>query len=576
MEDEEKKEERPEEKTASEQIVLPTKKKPNLLWLWILIAVIVAAGGTAAFAYRGAIKDKFWPKKTETASTSTATTTTPTTSSIKIVDDGITWLNLRVKLADLGLFKGSAHSADDIGDGYVGTDYYKVATTTDGGEIILAIAKVSGMGTFDDFHHFLKKAGVYYWLSENSDAVGGDGGYYARTNSDINGTLSIKSLQLDKTLTKGTTKLTQDTSASRGDAFVAATTVGTKIEETKWGDIYLLKGTDIDKSNGDAKVAQYYILRNDGIRMIYHPEPTFRNDDGTLNITWSNAAGKDQKFSQIKTSGCGGAGGSFPIVLDTESLKTKTEVGSASGSKVYTVSADSTLAEFAYQIYLMDGMTGKASKATMMADLGLIVLQDGYGNWEGYLNDKYAPAVECGKPVIYLYPTKSEQVSVKVGADITKSDPAYNSGWKVVASPSGLLTTDNGLRDSLFWEGTGWGQYPAITSGTVVESAKVSETITSQLGAMGLNAKEIADFKDFWMAKMPTTPYTRLTWLTTEQMNTLAPLAVSPKPDTMIRVFLDFSGQQTSATNLVPQVLPHYQRNGFTLVEWGGLLRAEK
>ena len=88
---------------------------------------------------------------------------------------------------------------------------------------------------------------------------------------------------------------------------------------------------------------------------------------------------------------------------------------------------------------------------------------------------------------------------------------------------------------------------------------------------MGLNAKEIADFRDFWLAKMPTTPYTRLTWLTTGEMNTLAPLAVSPKPDTMIRVFLDFAGL-SSKENISPQILPHYDRNGFTLVEWGGLL----
>lgn len=574
MSEEENKDEKLVENSQT-HIILPTKKKRNLLWLWILITAVVVGGAVAAYAYRGAIKDKFWSKKTETASTSSAPTTTPTTTSTKIVDDGITWITPRQKLGDLGLFKKVADP--DFPDAYTGTDYYKVATTSDGGDIILAVVKVSTMGVFDDFHHFLKKGGVYSWLSENSDAVGGGQGLnvYARTNSDTNSTLVIKSLQLDKTLTKGTTKLTQDATSSRNDTFVADTVTGTKIEETKWGDIYLSKGVDIDKSNGDAKVAQYYILRNDGIRIIYHPEPTFRNDDGTLNITWSNAAGAAAKFSQIKTSGCGGAGGSFPIIQDVDSLAAKIEAGSTSGAKVYSVPASSTLAEFAYQVYLMDGMTGKASKATMMADLGIVVLQDGYGNWEGYMNDKYAPAVECGKPVIYLYPTKSTGVSVKVGADITKSDPAYNSGWKVLASPSGLLTTDNGSRTSLFWEGRGWGAYPAITSGTVVESSKVSETITSQLATMGLNAKEIAGFEDFWLAKMPTTPYTRLTWLTTEQMNTLAPLAVSPKPDTMIRVFLDFQGLDSKVA-IVPQVLPKYQRNGFTLVEWGGLLRTGK
>ncbi|MFH1712143.1 MAG: hypothetical protein ABH846_02820, partial [Patescibacteria group bacterium] len=528
---EEEKKETEEKPTESEHIILPTRKKKNLTWLLILITAIVVGGGVAAFAYRSEIKDKFWPSTIDGSKQDVSPDLIPsvgtTSTGTKIVDEGITWINPRVKLADLGLFEGSLN---DVGVSYIGADYYKVATTSDGGEIILAITKIEGMGIWDDFHHFMKKAGVYYWLPENSDAVGGDGNYYSRTNSESDSTFIIKSLQLDKTITKGETVLTQDPSASRSDTFVQTTTIGTKIEETKWGDIYLLKGVDIDGSDGDVKVGQYYILRNDGIRILFHPEPDFRNDDGTFNITWSNAIGKNQKFSQIKTSGCGGAGGSFPFIVDTASLSTKIEVGASAKTKVYTVTADSALAEFAYTVYKMDGME-KVSKDTMMADLGLLVLQDGYGNWAAYMNDKYAPAVECGKPVIYLYPEKETNVFVRVGADITKSEPEYNGGWKVLATPAGKLNLAGKIYDSLFWEGTGWGQYPAITSGTVVESSRVATTISSQLSWLGLNSKEIADFKDFWLPKMPATPYTRLTWLLTDEMNTLAPLAVSPKPD---------------------------------------------
>ncbi len=567
-----------EKKPASDapmHIEMPAKKKRNLTWLWILITAVVVGGGVAAFAYRGAIKDKIWPPKAEeeTAIIDDTTTSSSGGTTSTSVDEGITWLTPRVKLADLGLFKATTHNADDPGAGYTGTDYYKVATTSDGGEIILAIVKVETMGTSDDFHHFLKKNGTYYWLSENSDTIGADGvNVYARTTSDTNSTFVIKSLQLDKTLTKGSTKLTQDTGASRVDSFASDTTAGDKVAETKWGDLYLLEGKDIDKSNGLAKVAQYYILRNDGQRIIYHPEATFRNDDGTLNITWSNSVGQNQKFSQIQTSGCGSSGGSFPLIVNESSLTSKSVVGSSSsGTKVYTVAESSDLAEFAYQVYLMDGMGDKASKSTMLADLGLLTIQDGYGNWAAYLNNKYMPAVECGKPVIYLYPTKTTEVSIKVGASITKSDPAYNNGWKVIASPSGLLSLAEKTYDSLFWEGTGFGEYPTITSGTIVESSRVAATISLQLATIGLNSKEISDFKEFWLPKMPTTPYTRLTWLTTEQMNTLAPLAVSPKPDSTIRVFLDFAGL-SSKENISPQILPHYNRDGFTLVEWGGLL----
>jgi len=49
-------------------------------------------------------------------------------------------------------------------------------------------------------------------------------------------------------------------------------------------------------------------------------------------------------------------------------------------------------------------------------------------------------------------------------------------------------------------------------------------------------------------------------------------LFFSPRPETVARIFLDFQGQNDFSTNLTPQKLTGFQRKGFTLVEWGGLL----
>jgi hypothetical protein len=76
----------------------------------------------------------------------------------------------------------------------------------------------------------------------------------------------------------------------------------------------------------------------------------------------------------------------------------------------------------------------------------------------------------------------------------------------------------------------------------------------------------------FWLPKMPDKPYVRLTWFGTNDMNKLAPLYVEPKPDTIIRVFLDFEGLD-NPIGLTPQKLSSIPRTGFTLIEWGGLLR---
>jgi hypothetical protein len=70
---------------------------------------------------------------------------------------------------------------------------------------------------------------------------------------------------------------------------------------------------------------------------------------------------------------------------------------------------------------------------------------------------------------------------------------------------------------------------------------------------------------------MPNTPYTRLTWFGTSDMNKLAPLHITPKPDTMIRVFLDFQGLKEPIA-IPAQTLSSIPRKGFTVIEWGGLL----
>ena len=151
------------------------------------------------------------------------------------------------------------------------------------------------------------------------------------------------------------------------------------------------------------------------------------------------------------------------------------------------------------------------------------------------------------------------------------SIPEYGTGWKdVLAMPDGTLQYQGSTYPYLFWEGKGHGLYPEITEGFVVKKKDVEPTLRKHLSSLGLNEKESADFLEFWLPYMPNTPYTRLTWLGTAQMNKLAPLTLSKQPDTMIRIFLDFEGLQ-KPIKLKEQRLSHPERKGFVLVEWGGL-----
>ena len=51
----------------------------------------------------------------------------------------------------------------------------------------------------------------------------------------------------------------------------------------------------------------------------------------------------------------------------------------------------------------------------------------------------------------------------------------------------------------------------------------------------------------------------------------MAPLAVQPQPNTIIRVFMDFQGLD-NYRQVEPLVITTPVRQGFTVVEWGGAI----
>jgi hypothetical protein len=276
--------------------------------------------------------------------------------------------------------------------------------------------------------------------------------------------------------------------------------------------------------------------------------------------------------------GCGNPGFYGVAVENVSNLVQKTGTTST-GEAIYELKdINDPVLKYIYDTYsgTYNDSTGQLDKISFQdwySRHPVVFYKNTVGDYVFFTNAKYGIQAECGKPVIYLYPAQTTNVKVQVGADITKSEPAYNNGWEVKASPDGTLTTaDDTKYDSLFWEGTGHGDYPSITEGFVVPQNQLQATIKSQLKELGLSQKESNDFSNFWFTKLPNTPYVRLTWFTTEQLNELAPLMVLPKPDTVIRVFLDFQGLQ-NMISLPAQNLTTLPRKGFTVVEWGGILK---
>jgi len=95
------------------------------------------------------------------------------------------------------------------------------------------------------------------------------------------------------------------------------------------------------------------------------------------------------------------------------------------------------------------------------------------------------------------------------------------------------------------------------------------------LPKLGLNAKESKEFKEYWLKALPKSPYYFIGIMPQEQLNQNEPLTITPKEDTLIRVRLYFEAQDT-LTSVQEPTIQTPQRSGFTVVDWGGMVKNDK
>lgn len=174
------------------------------------------------------------------------------------------------------------------------------------------------------------------------------------------------------------------------------------------------------------------------------------------------------------------------------------------------------------------------------------------------------------KPVIYLYPEKPEQVSVKLdyNGTLTLTDPEYKNGWDVTAYPDGRIISGGKEYPYLFWEGRR--SYDIdVNSGFCVSGEDTEAFLREKLAYLGLNGKETDDFLDFWLPLMKGNRY-NVIHFAAEQYTDNAKLDISPSPDTLIRVFMVFTASDEFVDIPMQQLEKAPVRTGFTVVEWGG------
>ena len=86
---------------------------------------------------------------------------------------------------------------------------------------------------------------------------------------------------------------------------------------------------------------------------------------------------------------------------------------------------------------------------------------------------------------------------------------------------------------------------------------------------LGLNDRESEEFIIYWLPKLESNPYNLIRFKTKEEIDGYMPLTITPQPDSIIRVIMEFKSVK-HYKELKPQTILTPKRNGFVVVEWGG------
>lgn len=174
------------------------------------------------------------------------------------------------------------------------------------------------------------------------------------------------------------------------------------------------------------------------------------------------------------------------------------------------------------------------------------------------------------KPVIYLYPEEKTDVSVSLDFDgkLTCTYPEYNNGWNVTAYPDGKIINKDGKEYSyLYWEGKSNTKFD-MSQGFVVKGKDTEKFLQEKLSYMGLTSKEYNEFIVYWLPQMQNNKYNLITFQDKAYTDS-AKLNISPKPDSMLRIFMVFKPLK-KPVEIPEQNLKTFERKGFSVIEWGG------
>lgn len=517
---------------------------------------------------------------------------TPQTNEQTKIEKEILW-SKPTKRPDLKLTKTVNELGQPVNtERYASTTYYTIGSIISGpykgGELIYITIPVVYSDESGGKYRVIKLENRIILLTNHSQS---DGFYLLDPKKfTTDSTTTLSDLTFPEKLTyKGTSLSFQGTNWAESlfDDEYNQKDLKKVFSDTQLGDVYTdASSTSFDK-DGYERNAQngFYIRAPDGTIRVYSLDINFYDKNRNIpHVTWNNGSTTIAEYINTDRGGCGSS--NYTSVKTNITRDDLTQVGVTSfGDPIYELkNTDSELLKNIYNKeynpydYSATDRTKPLTKISyekFIQSHPVFFWYDPFGRLVKFQKSEYVPQAECGKPVIYLYPEKTIPVSVKVAPQggFTKTIPEYGNGWNVVATPKSEIT-DNASGKTfpyLFWEGRG-GIYETPKKGFIITQKEVPTFLVEKLTKLGLNQKEQADFIEFWEPRMTGAPYYFVTFLGNSEMNKLAPLTIDPKPDTVIRILMDFMPlrERVPAIGYEIKTPP---RKGFTVVEWGGVIR---
>ncbi len=355
---------------------------------------------------------------------------------------------------------------------------------------------------------------------------------------------------------------------------LVATNCSKKLDATNYKTIARVDEGDllISSENDDGS---FKILHPDGSWLVYTYNFNGRilNNDLSLNI---------DRYVPYTDRTCDGSSTDLACIMQVGSSEL-VQIGTYSGHPIFRLNGkDHELLKKEFDRYEKGAVS-----FSEYSDYKVITFQEFISStpiffWKDlgdryvrFINQDFLTPLMC-EPILYVYPEHEQltNISLDKKVDVFASYPSYQKGWELVAHKDGRLEDLNSRSKEhrLFWEGAS-DMLPALEKGYVVQRKDVNAFLDEKLAYLGLNEMETNEFKEAWAKYLVEKEYCFVGFYDQDIIDRIAPMNISPKPDQIVRILMDYRTLDAFEKVEAPDLKKAPKREGYVVVEWGGLKR---